>query len=118
MRQKRLVGGDHIFACGDGGLGRGLGRAVAAAHELDEDIDIVALGEHHGIVFPGVMVDVDAPVLAARAGGHGGDLDGPTGAHRQEIGLLADNLDHSGADGPQTGNPKAQRLAHLTLPFR
>jgi hypothetical protein len=42
MGEHRLVGGDHVFAARDRGLGRGLGGAVLAAHELHEDVHIVA----------------------------------------------------------------------------
>jgi hypothetical protein len=75
MGEHRLVGGDHVLAARDRGLGRGLGRAVLAAHELHEDVHIVAHGERDGVVLPRVGTDRDAPVLVAAARGDGGDLD-------------------------------------------
>ncbi len=40
--QHRLVGGDHVLAGAQRGLGGGLRRPVGAAHQLDEHIDVGA----------------------------------------------------------------------------
>ena len=113
--QHRLVGGHNVLACGDRGLGRGLGGAIAAAHQFDENIHIFALGQGHGIVFPGIIRNVHAPVLVTRPGGDGGDDHGATGAICQKVGLLPDDLDDAGANGAQSGDAKAQGCCHGVL---
>ena len=82
MGEQRLVGGDHILAGGDGGFGRGKGRAVVAAHHLDEDIDVVAAGEGDGVGLPGIGGKVGVAVLFRIPGRDGGDLHGAAGRGR------------------------------------
>jgi hypothetical protein len=93
---------------GDRGLGRGLGRAVLAAHELHEDIHVIAGGQRHRVVLPRVGGDRDAAVPVAAARGDGGDLDSPAAAAaREQVGLPLDDLHHAGANGAEPGDAKA-----------
>ena len=113
--QHRLVGGDHVLAGVQRGLGRGLGGAVRSAHELDEDIHIVTRGQHDGIVFPGIAGKRDAPVLVAVARRHGRDRDVLAGAGLQQGGFAPDDLDQSGPDSAQTRNAQPNRVAHAHI---
>ena len=56
-----------------------------AAHQLDEQVDVVAPRQGDGIVLPGVARQVDAAVAVAAAGRDGGDRDGAAGARRQQV---------------------------------
>ena len=114
--EQGLVGGDDAAPRGDGGLGHGLGRAVLAADHLDDEVDVVAPGERHRIVLPGVAGEIHAAVAVARAGGDGGDLDGTAGAGGDERTVGLEHADHPGAHGAETGDGDAQRFGHGKLP--
>ena len=61
--QHRFIGGDHVFACFDRGLGGGFGGAIFAAHEFDKHVDIVALGQLDRVVFPRIGVKVHPAIF-------------------------------------------------------
>jgi hypothetical protein len=107
-----LVGGDHMLAGGERGERGGLGRAVLAPHRLDHQIDVVAAGERDRVVLPGVGGEVDAAVAVARAGGDRGDLDGPSGAPGEQVGMRLDDLHDAGAHRAEAGEGDAQGIGH------
>ena len=115
VREHRLVGGDHVFARCNGGLGRRLGGAVASAHQLDKDVDIIASGQGDRIVFPGVIGEGHAAILVAAAGRNGGDHHRAARPDGQKLGFLADDLDDTGADRAQSGDAEAQGCVHGAL---
>jgi len=115
MGKHRLVGRHHVLARGDGGLCGGLGRAIRAAHQLDEDIHIVTPRKGYGIILPRVVRDRHTAILVAGAGRDGADGDRTPGARRQQFGLLLDDSHDTCADGAQTGYADAQGGGHCGL---
>ncbi len=109
MRQQRLVGGDHILARRNRGLGCQTGGAFVATHHLDEHIDIIAFGQCHWVGFPCKTRQVGIAVLGPVTRGNGGDDHGAPGAGGNQIAVTLHDLDHANAHGAQTGNAKAQR---------
>ena len=66
--EQRLVGGDHRAADLERGADRGKRRAVLAADQLDEEVDVVGFGQRHRIVEPCEAGEIDAAVARAGAG--------------------------------------------------
>ena len=64
--EQRLVGGDDRAADLERGRDGGQRRAVLAADQLDEEIDVGRLGERDRIVEPGDVREVDAAIAVAR----------------------------------------------------
>jgi hypothetical protein len=112
MGQKRLVGGDHILAGRYRGLGRGLRRPFGAAYHLDKDIHIGTARECHGILFPGIVRQVDGTVPGARPRGNRSDHDGPSGTLFQKRRMGLHDADDAGADSAQPCDAKSQRVGH------
>ena len=111
-RQQRLVGGDDRLASGERRLHRLAGRALGAAHQLDEEVDVRRTGQGHGIVEPGEARDINAPLAVALAGADGGDRDGAPGPGRKGGGLAVEEADDGSADVAETGYANAQGLGH------
>ena len=66
--EQRLVGGDHRAARLERGRDGGLGRAILAADQLDEEIDVGDLARATGSSNQATLGDVDAAVAVAVAG--------------------------------------------------
>src|SRR5690606_4295329 len=83
--EQRLVGGDDVFARGDGGFDQLQRYAGLAADQLHDDVDVVAPGEIAGIVAPGDAREIDAAVATAVPRAGGGDDDGTAAARGHEV---------------------------------
>jgi hypothetical protein len=114
-REHRLVRGDDVAPARDRGLGGRLGRPVLAADHLDDEIDVLAPGECHGIVLPGIGGEIDAAVAVARAGRDRDDLDRAAGAGGDQPTMGLEHGDHAGPDSAESGDGDAQRVGHGAL---
>ena len=110
--QKRLIGRNNIFACGNRGLGRGLGRAIRAAHQFNKDIHILALGQCYGIILPCVFRQIHAAIFVTAAGAYGGNGDLAPCAGFNERAIVLNHLDDTCANGAKTCDCKTQRAFH------
>src|SRR6056297_965868 len=117
VRQQGLVRRHHVLAAAQCRLGRSLGRAIAAADQFDEHVDIVPLREGDGIVFPLITVHRNTAVLAPVAGAYGRDRDRTPAARFEQRRFLANDLDNARADSAQTRNSKAQWFSHVGQSF-
>ena len=108
MGKQRLVGGDDMFARGNGAFDQVQRDAGLAADQLEHDVDIVAHGKVAGIVAPGHARKVDAavaPGIAGADGGHG-NLAAGTGSDQIAVGLQQGN--DAGADRTQACDAKTE----------
>ena len=95
------------------GFHGGLGGAVVAADQLDEDVDGRVGREAVGLVEPGDPLDADVALLAARAGAHAGDDDFAANRLRQPRAVGLQKPQQADTHGAEPGNTQSQRLAHL-----
>src|SRR5216683_512453 len=78
-------------------------RAISAADQLDDDVDVGIRGHRHGVGEPARAGELDAAVTPAVARRDGGESDLAPAALRDEAGVLAKQVDDAGADGAETG---------------
>ncbi len=100
-----LVGRDHRLAQAERRLDRLARRALRAADQLDEEVDVGRAGQLDRIVEPGGDRGGRRPGLAAAKGAHAGDGD-PRPAGR-EVRPLGDQLHEARADRPQARDADA-----------
>ena len=115
-REHRLVGGDHRPAGGERGFHQGAGGAVGAADQFQHHVHVGVGGQRHRILVPAQAGDGHLAFLGAVAGGHGGDGDGAAGAGGDQVGIVAQQLQHAGADGAQAGDGDGERAGHERRP--
>ena len=111
-RQQRLVGGDHRLAGGDRRLHQGVGGTVRAADQLDHHIDRRVGGERDRVFVPAQTRQRHAAIARTVAGGDGGDRDRPAGARGDDVGVVAQQLQHAAADRAQAGDRDGERVGH------
>ena len=68
MRQKCFVGCDHIMARGNRRFSSQTGRALVAAHHLDKDVNVAALGQRYRVAFPSIARQIPAAIFLGVAG--------------------------------------------------
>jgi hypothetical protein len=116
VREHRLVGGHQRLAPAQRRACERERGAIGSADQFDHGIHIVARGEGGGIVDPVEARQVDAAIARAIARGDGDDLDSPPGATLDQIGILRQQLNHTAADGTQSGQRDAQLFRHYLIP--
>jgi hypothetical protein len=112
MGEESLVGGHHVAARRQGDLGRLLGSALVAAHELHEDIQAGMLRERDGILAPREGVELDAAILGAVAGRHGDHFDRPACPSGDEVGTGLKDSHDACPHGTQAGDADAEGSGH------
>ena len=112
VRQHRLVGGDQRLARRQRVPRQRQRRAIGAADQLDDHIDIVAAGQLGSVVEPGEARQIDPALAAAVAGRHGGDGDGAPGAPRNQCGIVVEQRDDARANGAKAGEADAKGSGH------
>ena len=110
--EQRLVGGDDMAAGLERGLDRRARRALLAADQLDEHVDVAALGKLDRIVEPFGRAEIDAAVAAARARRNAGHDELAAALAGQLGGLLRQRAHDRSADRAEAGNPDAQCFRH------
>ena len=115
--QHRLVGGDHRLAGRERGFHQGAGRAVGAADQLQHHVHVRIGRQRHRVFIPAQPGQRDAAVLGAVARGNGGHGDRTSGTGGDQVGIVAQQRQHAGADGAQAGNGDGQGMvAHACDP--
>ena len=102
--EQRLVGGDHRLARGDRRLDQRAGRTVGAADQLHHHVDRGVGGQRHRVLVPAQAGQRHAAVARAVAGRDGGDRDRPSGAGGDDVGVVAQQLQHAAADRAEAGD--------------
>jgi hypothetical protein len=108
MGDHRLVGGNKSLAGAKRASAKGERRAVGAANEFDNDINIAALAQRGCIIDPchAVQREIAAALsISRRNGGYG---DRPAGAARYDIVIGSEQLDDAAADIAKPGKTDAQ----------
>ena len=99
LGDQRLVGGDDRLAGVERGFDRGLRRAVRAADQFDEDVDVRRLRQFDRIVVPGQIRDIERTRPRARARRNAGHHS--LAAGRSEAGLIRQEVQQAAADRTQ-----------------
>ena len=121
LGDKRLVGGDHVPAGGDGRLADLLGDAIGAADQFDHHLGVGLGGHGRSVVVPGEAVQRHGPALVPRARRYGADHDGPAAQPFEGTGMCLQHLEGADPDRAQAGDGDLQRPAHraaLSWPAR
>ena len=87
-------------------------RPVGAADQLHHDIDRRVGGQRHRVVVPAQAGYGHAAVLRAVARRNRGDRDRPPGARGDDVGVVAQQLQHAAADRAQAGEGDGERPGH------
>ena len=106
--EHRLVGGDERLARRQRRPRQHQRRPVAATDHLDDDVDVVAVGEFGRVVDPGEAAGVDAAVAPAIARRHRGDDDPAVGAPFDQSGVGVEQRHDAGPDGAEPGEADAK----------
>jgi hypothetical protein len=93
------------------------GNTIRAADQFDKHINIIAPRQGGGVVFPSVVLQIHPTIKAAIARADGGDFKALPGAGGQKIGVVLDDFNHPGSNGPKACNPKAEGACHIGIPI-
>ena len=108
LGEQRLVGGDDRLARRQRRLDRLARRAVGAADEFDEEIDVGRARQGDGIVEPFGIADDRRRGRATCRGPNGGHRDRAPRARRKRLRLPVEKTYDGSADRAETGNADAQ----------
>ena len=78
--------------------------AFVAAHDLDEDINVIAAGKGDGVILPRIAGQVDAAILVLRPGRDGHNLNRASGARGQKGCVFLDDPDDADTHRAQASN--------------
>ena len=112
MGQQGLIGGDDVLAVLQRGGDDPTRHPVAAADQLDHDIDTGQSGHRHRILVPRHAGKVDAAGPRAVARRYRGELERPPGMALQQGGIAPQQRHRPGADRAETGDGNSQRRDH------
>ena len=111
-REHRLVRGDHRLAGSQCRLHQGARRPIRSADQLHHHVHGGVGGKCDGILVPAQAGQRHAAIARAVASGHRGDGDRPSGARGDDVGVVAQQLQHAAADGAQAGDRDGEGVGH------
>lgn len=109
MRDHRLIGGHERLALAKALACQGESRAIRAADELDDGVDVVSPGQRAHVVHPLVAREIDAAILVAISRRDGDDLDRPTGTSRDQLPIGFQQANDPRAHRSKTDDGEAKR---------
>ncbi len=106
--QQRLVGGDHMFAVGNG-LQHELSGKGGAANDFDHHIDIGVVDDGKGVIHQFHLVTHQAGGACQVAHSHHGDLHTAAGSGGNDLGVALQYLVGADSHGAKAQHANAQR---------
>ena len=113
MRDHRLVRGNKAAPRRNAAPRERQRGTVAAANQFDDDINAFDFSKRAGVINPGEARQINAAIAVAVARRNRDHLDRAPRAAADQIAIGVEQLDHTAANGAETGNRHAQSLSHV-----